>query len=120
MIVRNFLETPSKIQSIHEGKGQGRNALVFDATDFDTPLKFIRYVEMAPGSSIGNHRHGENEEVYVVLSGSGVMVVNDERRAVKPGDVILNKPGWQHGLENTSQEPLQLFVFEVDHVRGES
>ena len=114
MIVRNFLETPSEIKSIHEGKGTSKTTRVFNGTDFDTPLRFIDYLEMEPGSSIGNHRHGENEEVYVVLSGSGVMVVNDERRAVKTGDVILNKPGWVHGLENTAQEPPKLFVFEVD------
>jgi mannose-6-phosphate isomerase-like protein (cupin superfamily) len=117
MIVRNFLEATGKVQAIHEGKGVGKNARVFDAADFDTPLKFINYLEMEPGSSIGVHRHGANEEVYVVLAGYGVMTVNDERQAVKPGDIILNKPGWQHGLENTSQELLKLFVFEVEQVR---
>jgi mannose-6-phosphate isomerase-like protein (cupin superfamily) len=69
---------------------------------------------MQAGSSIGVHRHGENEEIYVVLSGKGVMIVNDERQAVRPGDVILNKPGWEHGLENTSPTSLNIFVFEVD------
>ena len=117
MIVRNYLEAPGKVQSIHGGKGVGKNARVFEAADFDTPLKFINYVEMEPGSSIGIHRHGENEEVYVVLSGNGMMTVNDERRAVKAGDIILNKPGWQHGLENVSDQTLKLFVFEVDQVR---
>jgi oxalate decarboxylase/phosphoglucose isomerase-like protein (cupin superfamily) len=43
--------------------------------------------------------------------------VNDTSQVVKTGDVILNKPRWQHGLENTSQEPLKLFVFEMDRVR---
>jgi quercetin dioxygenase-like cupin family protein len=52
-----------------------------------------------------------------VLAGHGVMTVNDEQQAVKTGDIILNKPGWQHGLENTSSELLKLFVFEVDQVR---
>ena len=117
MIVRNFFEAPGQVQSIHDGKGVGKNARVFETADFDTPLKFINYVEMEPGSSIGVHRHGENEEVYVVLSGSGMMTVNDERRAVKAGDIILNKPGWQHGLENMSDQTLKLFVFEVDLVR---
>ena len=117
MIVKNFLEMPGELQSIHNGKGRGENVLVFDAADFDTPCKFIRYVEMEPGSSIGVHPHGENEEVYVVLSGNGVMTVNDESQTVKTGDVILNKPGWRHGLENVSTEPLKLFVFEVDQMR---
>jgi mannose-6-phosphate isomerase-like protein (cupin superfamily) len=117
MLIRNLFDAPYTVQSIHEGKGRGKNALVFDAADFDTPCKFIRYVEMEPYASIGNHPHGANEEVYVVLSGSGVMMVNGESQPVKTGDVILNKPGWQHGLENTSEEPLKLLVFEVDQVR---
>ncbi len=114
MIVRNFLDAPGKVQSIHQGKGVGKNARVFDQSDFDTPLKFINYVELEPGATIGVHRHGANEEVYVVLAGNGVMIVNDERQAVKTGDIILNKPGWAHGIENTSPEPLAMLVFEVD------
>ncbi len=117
MIIRNFLEAPGKVQSIHAGKGLGRNARVFEAADFDTALRFINYVEMEPGSSIGVHRHGDNEEVYVVLAGAGVMTVNHGRREVKTGDIILNKPGWEHGLENTSDQTLCLFVFEVDQAR---
>jgi mannose-6-phosphate isomerase-like protein (cupin superfamily) len=90
---------------------------VFDRNDFDTALKFINYLEMEPGSTIGVHKHGANEEVYVVLAGSGVMTVNDEQRAVKTCDIIVNKPGWAHRLENTSEETLKLFVFEVDQER---
>jgi mannose-6-phosphate isomerase-like protein (cupin superfamily) len=120
MIVRNFLDAPGKVQSIHEGKGVGKNARVFDKADFDTPLKFINYIELEPGATIGVHRHGANEEVYVVFGGSGVMITNDERQAVKTGDIILNKPGWEHGVENTSQELLKLFVFEIDWVTQSS
>ncbi len=114
MIVRNFLDTPKQVQSIHAGKGQGKNALVFDAADFETALRFIRYVELKPGASIGNHRHGANEEVFVILSGSGMMTVNGSSQAVRTGDVILNKPSWEHGLENTSPASLNLLVFEVE------
>lgn len=116
MIVRNFLEAPCRVQSIHQGKGLGKNARVYDKPDFDTALKFINYVELEPGASIGVHRHGANEEVYVILSGRGVMTVNGETRRVKTGDVVLNKPGWEHGLENPAQEPLVVFVFEVDRI----
>jgi hypothetical protein len=42
MIVKNFLEAPGELQAMN--KGRGKNSLVFDAADFDTPLKFIRYV----------------------------------------------------------------------------
>jgi mannose-6-phosphate isomerase-like protein (cupin superfamily) len=117
MLIRNLFAAPYTLQSIHAGKGRGKNALVFAASDFDTPCKFIRYVELEPDASIGNHPHGQNEEVYVVLAGNGRMIVNGASQAVQAGDVILNKPGWEHGLENASQEPLKLLVFEIDQVR---
>ncbi|MBN1992436.1 MAG: cupin domain-containing protein [Anaerolineae bacterium] len=113
MIVRNYLDTEYKLESSHAGQGQVKNVRLFEAEDFDTKLRFIYYLEMEPNTSIGYHQHGHNEEAYVVLEGQGLMTVNGEARAVKTGDVILNKPGWSHGLENTSGQVLKLLVFEV-------
>jgi mannose-6-phosphate isomerase-like protein (cupin superfamily) len=113
MIVKNFLEAEGQIKSSHGGKGLVKDVRVFDQQDFETALRFVIYNELQPGSSIGVHQHGQDEEVYVILSGEGLMTVNDETRAVKTGDVIVNKPGWSHGLENTSDQPLEILVFEV-------
>jgi quercetin dioxygenase-like cupin family protein len=41
------------------------------------------------------------------------MTVNEETREVIAGDVILNKPGWSHGLANHSDQVLKMLVFEV-------
>ena len=37
--------------------------------------------------------------------------------AIILGNHWISQAGWRHGLENTSAEPLKLFVFEVDQVR---
>ena len=114
MIVRNFYETPGQMVSLHDGDGMGKNVQLYGAQDFDTPLRFINYTELGPGCSIGEHPHGHDEEVYVILSGHGVMTVNGEALAVKPGDVLLNKPYWNHGLANdTADETLCILVFEA-------
>jgi quercetin dioxygenase-like cupin family protein len=113
MIVRNYLETAYTLGPSHGGQGQVKNVRLFEAEDFDTRLRFIYYLEMEPGTSIGYHQHGDNEEAYIVIEGNGLMTVNNEARQVKTGDVILNKPGWSHGLENTSDHVLKLLVFEV-------
>lgn len=42
-----------------------------------------------------------------------MMTVNGQSREVAAGDVILNKPHWQHGLENSSEADLKILVFEV-------
>lgn len=44
------------------------------------------------------HVHERLTEHYVVLSGSGVIELDDEEHAVGPGDVILIPPGVAHAL----------------------
>jgi mannose-6-phosphate isomerase-like protein (cupin superfamily) len=113
MIVKNYLKAEHELGPSHDGKGRVNSVKLFDDADFSTPLRFLYHIEMAPGTSIGYHQHGENEELYMVLEGRGTMTVNNESREVEAGDVIVNKPGWSHGLENTSEAPLELLVFEV-------
>jgi len=54
----------------------------------------------------------------VVLEGHGILTVNGEKREITSGDVIVNKPGWSHGLENNSESPLKMLVFEVACSKG--
>ena len=73
-------------------------------------FKYMRDLTLYPGSSIGEHPHAGDEEVYFVISGSGVMVVDGEERIAGPGSVTLTQSGSQHGLRNEGTEPLRIFV----------
>jgi predicted metal-dependent HD superfamily phosphohydrolase/quercetin dioxygenase-like cupin family protein len=112
-MIRNFQSAPSAWGAAHEGKGQVKNALLYGDTDFSTNLRFVIYTELPPGTSIGYHTHGNDEEVYVILEGLGTMTIHGEVHEVRAGDVILNKPYGSHGLENTSSTVLKILVFEV-------
>ncbi|MDI6792720.1 MAG: cupin domain-containing protein [bacterium] len=46
-------------------------------------------VTVPPNSSIGLHKHEENEEMYFILEGRGIMTVNNEEMEVSTGDLIL-------------------------------
>ena len=75
---------------------------------------FVDLTVMPPGTSIGMHTHGPgDEEVYVVVSGSGRMRLEGEEFAVGPGDVVVNGRRGTHGLVNTSAEDLRLVVVEI-------
>ncbi|WP_197035413.1 Gfo/Idh/MocA family oxidoreductase [Paenibacillus sp. UNC451MF] len=114
MIVRNYLEAEFGEPGVsHHGKGLTYGKRLFSKDDFDTPIMFLGYSEIPPGASIGYHGHREDEEVYIILEGTGIMTVNGEQRQVKAGDIILNKPWWKHGLENNSDQPLRSIIFEV-------
>lgn len=113
MMIRNFLSVSATLEVAHAGKGVIKNVLLYDTADFSTNLHFIIYSELKPGTSIGYHTHQNNEEVYVILDGRGIMTINGQAHEVTAGDVILNKPNWSHGLENQSDTDLKILVLEV-------
>lgn len=113
MIVRNIFATNRREERAHGGEGQVSVCRSLIASDFVGPWHFVDYAVLPPGSSIGLHRHGEDEELYFILEGGGLMTVDGERRRVRRGDLILNRPGGIHGLENVSDQRLSILVIEV-------
>jgi len=78
-------------------------------------IRFIDLSVLTPGADIGCHTHEEdNEELYVVVSGKGLMTLDGEEFEVGPGHVILNRPGGTHGLKNIGDEELRIVVIEVE------
>jgi len=118
-IARNVHDLPATDGPIHDGRGAARNAPVFGPGDFSTALRFVNYTELPAGASIGAHTHGDDEEIYFILDGSGRMTINGEPHEVKSGDMVLNRPFWTHGLENTGKGVLRLIVFGAVNKSGE-
>jgi len=48
----------------------------------------VEVVDLAPGSSCGEHLHAAREEIYVITAGRAVMRVNGSEIAVSEGDLI--------------------------------
>ena len=114
MPIRNFLEIEPVIAECHDGKGLVEVRSIYAREDFESSMQFIHYTVLPPGSSIGLHPHGNDEEVYVILEGSGIMEVDGKKTLVSRGDTVLNKPYGAHALYNTSDEDeLKILVFEV-------
>jgi mannose-6-phosphate isomerase-like protein (cupin superfamily) len=75
---------------------------------------FIDFSIVPPGADIGRHTHAtDNEEIYIVVSGRGLMYLDGEELEVGPGHVIVNRPGGTHALKNTADTELRLVVVEV-------
>lgn len=71
---------------------------------------------------IGLHRHRDNQEVFLMMTGRGYMVVGDwckmperercfEIRTLHPGHFAMLKGGNLHALMNPTDEDLFLFMF---------
>lgn len=69
----------------------------------------IAEIKIPPGVVIIPHHH-VMEEVYHIVSGSGVMMVEDETTRVVPGDSVLVPPHAWHNITNDTDEDLVLIV----------
>lgn len=79
---------------------------------------------LAPnGGQVPWHNHPQ-EEVYVILEGTGEMCVSDERRTLSAGQAVYIPPEAYHQLTNVGDEPLQMLYCyapagDVEHWRQE-
>jgi mannose-6-phosphate isomerase-like protein (cupin superfamily) len=98
-----------ELEASHGGTGAYRVRTLM-TSEFSSPIKYIRELRLDPGSSIGMHPHIGDEEIYYIISGSGTMMVDGETAELSTGDVVLTKSGSSHGLKNTSDAELVIFV----------
>jgi mannose-6-phosphate isomerase-like protein (cupin superfamily) len=65
---------------------------------------------IAVGDSVTEHYHKVTEEFYYILSGTGLMKINDEEEQVNPGDTVIILPGMRHKITNNGTVPLVLLA----------
>lgn len=113
MEITNFFERPFQLEAVHGGEGLCQNCRVLGPEAFDTPVRFVYYTVLPPRASFGEHAHGDDNEVCIILEGEGRYVMNGEWAAVKAGDILVNRPFASHALANTGPGPLRVLVFEA-------
>lgn len=62
------------------------------------------------GAHVESHSHQVQEQIYHVLAGEGVLIVDGERRLVGANDVTYIPPGVVHEISNTGIDPLVFLV----------
>lgn len=60
-----------------------------------------------------NHKHVQNEEIYIVIKGEGVFIIDNEKIAVKEGSVVKISPEAVRTLENTSENDFQFICVQT-------
>ncbi len=91
----------------HEGEGLTTAFPFFEQAE-GLDLVF-RKRALHPGASIGEHLN-DKDEIYYVLSGRGELMLDGDYREVGAGDAILTRSGSRHGLRQSGNEDLVIFV----------
>ncbi|WP_354697963.1 hypothetical protein DSM112329_03622 [Paraconexibacter sp. AEG42_29] len=97
-----------------QGFGDGFSAR-FAADALDCERTGFALETLEPGRKVPfAHRHHEAEEVYVVLAGSGRMLLDGEVRDLAKHDAIRVSPGVARSFD-AGDEGLELLVFGPRH-----
>jgi len=89
------------------GKGLLRNTHFLKQEDATGAGRLFSRSVLAPGCSVGWHKHEGEGEVYFVLSGTAKVSDNGEEMLLHPGDALWTKSGESHFIENVGERDLE-------------
>lgn len=89
---------------------------VFVGEKLNTSSMEISFQTLAAGKEIPfDHKHRENEEVYVVIKGKGIFIIDDEITNVIEGSIIRISPNAKRRWCNNSDKELIVMVIQAVH-----
>ena len=112
-MTKNIFELPLNPEVIHDGIGLCNHAMVFGHDELQSPISFLNYTVLPVGATFGLHKHGDNNEFYVVLEGEGDYTSDGITERVTKGSIMVNPPFAVHGIKNTGSTELKVLVFEA-------
>ena len=66
--------------------------------------------EFDPGLTSKAHKHDNEEHGFYIMSGTGIIRIEDERLEVSKGDAVFVPPGKMHDISSTGDAPLKYIV----------
>jgi quercetin dioxygenase-like cupin family protein len=78
---------------------------------FESPKYFCDLYCLKPGQDQRIHSHAESDKIYFVLRGKGLFHIAGDEKELSEGEVVIARPGQDHGVRNSATEELVLLVF---------
>lgn len=97
----------------HGGEREIHFRRLWSALDFNSPVDFVDFTVIPPGSTIGWHSHQGNEEMYFIALGTPLVRVEDDLRRLSRGDIALVRSGESHELINDTSSDVEILVFQT-------
>ena len=90
--------------------------VLFSADRTPTSALYTGLAELSSGGWLGRHRHTP-AETYVVVEGSGVVVLDGVEHPVAGGSAVFIPGDAEHGIRNTGDGPLRfVYAFATDSI----
>lgn len=101
------------VYGVHGAAGRTRWKAFAGRRQLGSPTEAVEWASIPPGGISGEHRHTRTEELYLIVSGRGEVLLNGVPHPVGAGSVALTGVGNVHGLRNTGPDELNWWVIET-------
>jgi mannose-6-phosphate isomerase-like protein (cupin superfamily) len=110
-----MIKKPSQMETEVRSNMRGGSGSVtiqhfFKKAEFKAKSRLCARLTIPPGASIGSHQHEDEDEVYIVLKGNGLLDDGKTKTFVSTGDAILTGKGASHAISNTGVTSLDLIA----------
>ncbi len=98
-------------ERMREGEGIIKIIHFFKKEDFKANVRLCAKLIIQPSCSIGLHQHIDEDEVFIILKGKGILFDGKKENIVGEGDAILTGKGEAHSVKNIGEENLEIIAF---------
>ncbi|HDP35919.1 MAG TPA: cupin domain-containing protein [Candidatus Hydrogenedentes bacterium] len=119
-MIRSHSEMEVEVrENMRGGEGSVTFRHMFREADFTAPVRLCARLTIPPGAGIGSHQHLAEDEIYIILRGSGILDDGATQTRVTAGDAVLTGNGESHAIRNDGDEPLELAAVITRYVARE-
>lgn len=77
---------------------------VLEHTKYDNGTEVLtKRINITAGSNLSYHYHNHRKEVWTVVKGEGVLLLNEEFKVIRPGDVVEIPVGMYHAVKAVTE-----------------
>ncbi|MBR4582587.1 MAG: cupin domain-containing protein [Bacteroidales bacterium] len=76
--------------------------------------RMVARVVLPSGSSIGEHAHVDDAELYYILKGEATVTDNDKTEILHAGDAVFTGGGARHSIANMTSEDVEFLAVIIE------
>lgn len=96
------------------GVGKIYKNMLVNASEMFGKGRMVARVVLPSGSSIGEHPHVNDAELYYILKGEATVTDNDTKTLLHAGDAVFTGNGNRHSITNNSAEDVEFLAVIIE------
>ena len=115
-MIKKMSEQESEVRkNMRGGPGEVVIRHYFRKEEITAPCRLCAQLKLAPGCGIGLHQHTNEDEIFIIQQGKGLIVDGDKEVEVEAGDAILTGKGASHSIRNTGDQDLLITAVIIQY-----